>query len=93
MNTGEKSRMSRRRFLALAGGTIAVTTLACCGLTTFNPQQSEIDFAELNCGDENEMSEKILFMLNAMKVPEGDYRDWNAIRAWATDVGPMLLNA
>ncbi len=221
MNEDEKPKMSRRRFLALAGGTVGVTTLACCGLATLNPQQSRIDFAESNCGGENEMDEKILVayaskcgstggvaeaigqtlctngtaadvqlvknvtdvspyqavivgsavrmgqwlpdavkfvekhreplsrvpvayfsvcmtlqddteenrrevagyidpvreivqpvtvgafagamdydqlsfilrsMLKAMKVPEGDYRDWNAIRAWATNVGPMLLS-
>ena len=217
----ETPKMSRRRFLALAGGTVGVTTLACCGLTTFSPQQSEIDFIESNCGGENEMSEKILvvyaskcgstgevaeaigrtlctngttvdvqlaqnvidvspyqavvvgsairmgqwlpeavkfvethqeplsqvpvayfsvcmtlqddtdenrreaagyidpmrdivqpvntgafagamdyaklslpfrFIIKAMKVPEGDFRDWNAIRAWATHARPMLLN-
>jgi menaquinone-dependent protoporphyrinogen oxidase len=43
--------------------------------------------------DLNQLSLVYRFMINAMKVPEGDYRDWNAIRAWATDVGPMLLNA
>jgi hypothetical protein len=59
----EKQKMSRRRFLALAGGTVGVTTFL------------------------------FRFMLNAMKVPEGDYRNWNAIRAWATNVGSTLLNA
>jgi len=27
------------------------------------------------------------------QVPEGDYRDWKAIKAWAGDLLPVLLNA
>jgi menaquinone-dependent protoporphyrinogen oxidase len=30
-------------------------------------------------------------LLKAMKVPEGDYRDWQAIRSWAESVRPGLL--
>lgn len=29
-------------------------------------------------------------ILKAMKSPEGDFRDWDAIRAWATGVVPKL---
>jgi menaquinone-dependent protoporphyrinogen oxidase len=32
-------------------------------------------------------------MLKAMKSEEGDFRDWEAIRDWATVVRPMLLGS
>ena len=32
-------------------------------------------------------------MMKAMKTPEGDFRDWEAIRAWAADLHPALLGA
>jgi menaquinone-dependent protoporphyrinogen oxidase len=60
MSENERSKISRRRFLALAGGTAGVATLACCGLTTLGAQPSEIEFIESNCGGENDMSERIL---------------------------------
>ena len=53
-------KITRRRFLTLAGGTVGVTTLACCGLTALSAQQPAVEFIESNCGGENEMSEKIL---------------------------------
>lgn len=52
--------MTRRRFLTLAGGTVGVTGLACCGLTVLSTQQPAVEFVESSCGGENEMSEKIL---------------------------------
>jgi menaquinone-dependent protoporphyrinogen oxidase len=52
--------ITRRRFLALAGGTVGVTTLACCGLTALGTQQLDVKFIESSCGGGNEMSEKIL---------------------------------
>ncbi len=30
-------------------------------------------------------------LIKAMKSPEGDFRDWDAIRAWAEDIAPQLL--
>ncbi len=30
-------------------------------------------------------------MIKLMKKPEGDWRDWDAIRTWATNLRPMLL--
>ena len=56
----EKSKITRRRFLVLSGGTIGVTTLACCGLTALGTRQPAIEFIESSCGGENEMSERIL---------------------------------
>ena len=32
-------------------------------------------------------------ILKAMKATEGDFRDWEAIRAWATGLRPALLGA
>jgi menaquinone-dependent protoporphyrinogen oxidase len=32
-------------------------------------------------------------MMKAMKSPEGDFRDWEAIRAWTAGVRPALLGA
>ena len=30
-------------------------------------------------------------MMKAMKAPQGDFRDWEAIRAWADSICPLLL--
>jgi menaquinone-dependent protoporphyrinogen oxidase len=32
-------------------------------------------------------------IMQAMKSPEGDFRNWQAIRTWATDLRPALLSA
>jgi menaquinone-dependent protoporphyrinogen oxidase len=56
----EKSKITRRRFLVLTGGTIGVTALACCGLTALGMQQPAVKFIESSCGGENDMSDKIL---------------------------------
>ena len=32
-------------------------------------------------------------LMKAMKVPEGDFRDWDGIRDWAASVRPLLLGA
>jgi len=32
-------------------------------------------------------------MMKVMGTPEGDYRDWEAIRAWADGLRPALLGA
>jgi menaquinone-dependent protoporphyrinogen oxidase len=32
-------------------------------------------------------------LMKAMKAEAGDFRDWDAIRAWASAVYPKLLNA
>ena len=32
-------------------------------------------------------------MMKAMKSPEGDFRDWEAIRAWAAGLHPALVGA
>lgn len=40
------AKINRQRLLALAGGTVGVTALACCGLTALGTQQPEIDFKD-----------------------------------------------
>ena len=32
-------------------------------------------------------------LMKAIKSPEGDFRDWDAIRAWSTSVSPALAGA
>ena len=56
----EKSKITRRRFLALTGGTVGVTALACCGLTALGMQQPAVESIESSFGGGNEMSDKIL---------------------------------
>jgi menaquinone-dependent protoporphyrinogen oxidase len=56
----KKPTITRRRFLAVAGGTLGATALACCGLTVLGTRGPEIEFIQSNCGGENEMSKNIL---------------------------------
>jgi menaquinone-dependent protoporphyrinogen oxidase len=37
------------------------------------------------------LSLPVRWMVKKMKAPEGDYRDWNKIRKWATDLKPFLV--
>jgi menaquinone-dependent protoporphyrinogen oxidase len=41
--------------------------------------------------DYDELALPIRLMMKAMKSPEGDYRDWDAIQAWVAQVRPALL--
>ncbi|MGC9347489.1 MAG: flavodoxin domain-containing protein [Anaerolineae bacterium] len=40
--------------------------------------------------DFKELSLPIRLIIKAMKTPEGDFRDWDAIRAWAKELKPKL---
>jgi menaquinone-dependent protoporphyrinogen oxidase len=60
-------KINRRRFLTLAGGTVGVTALACCGLTALGTRQPEIEFVESNCGDGNETSDNNILVAYASK--------------------------
>jgi menaquinone-dependent protoporphyrinogen oxidase len=60
MNTDGKAKLTRRRFLAVAGGTVGVATLACGGLMALNSQQPPVEFTQSSCGGENEMSDRML---------------------------------
>lgn len=55
-----KSKITRRRFIVLTGGTIGATALACGGLAVLGTQQAEVAFIESSCGGEKDMSDKIL---------------------------------
>ncbi|MBE9508223.1 MAG: flavodoxin domain-containing protein [Chloroflexi bacterium] len=41
--------------------------------------------------DYSKLSFILRLMMKAMKSPEGDFRDWEVIRAWADSVCPLLL--
>jgi menaquinone-dependent protoporphyrinogen oxidase len=56
----ENPKMTRRRFLTLAGGAVGATALACCGPTVFGTQQPEVELVESSCGEESDMENKVL---------------------------------
>ena len=92
----DQTKITRRRFLMVAGGAIGASALCCGGLATLGPRQMAVEFAESSCRQEKEMDKRIL-VAYASKcgstggVAEGDYRDWNAIRAWAGELVPVLI--
>lgn len=43
--------------------------------------------------DYDKLALPIRLMMKTMKSPEGDYRDWEAIRTWVAEVRPALLGA
>jgi len=55
----EKTKMTRRRFLLLASGTIGATALACGGLL-ISARPPEVKFIEESFGDRTNMKDKIL---------------------------------
>jgi hypothetical protein len=54
------AKITRRRFLALTGGTAGVAALACCGLTGLAARQPTVAFIESSCGEENGVENKVL---------------------------------
>jgi menaquinone-dependent protoporphyrinogen oxidase len=42
--------------------------------------------------DYGKLSLAFQLLIRAMKIPEGDFRNWDSIHTWGTDVRPMLLN-
>ena len=58
----EGTRISRRRFLVLAGTAAAAGTaaVACGGLAALGRQQPGVEFVELNCGTERDAQGKTL---------------------------------
>lgn len=55
----EQTKITRRRFLKVAGGTVGAGALACVGLGILATRSPEVEFAESSCGEEN-MGDKIL---------------------------------
>jgi menaquinone-dependent protoporphyrinogen oxidase len=55
-----KTKITRRRFLALAGGTAGAAALACCGLTGLAVQQPAVEMVKSSCGEEDDVGNKIL---------------------------------
>jgi menaquinone-dependent protoporphyrinogen oxidase len=55
----EKTKMTRRRFLLLAGGTVGAAALACGGLV-ISARPPEVKFIEESFGDRTNMKDKIL---------------------------------
>jgi menaquinone-dependent protoporphyrinogen oxidase len=53
------TRMNRRHFLILAGGTLGASTLMCSGVTLMANQIPTVDFVYSSCGKEDTM-EKVL---------------------------------
>jgi menaquinone-dependent protoporphyrinogen oxidase len=56
----DKTKMTRRRFLLLTGGTVGATALACGGLATLGTRQPEIKLIEASFGDKTNMKGKLL---------------------------------
>lgn len=40
--------------------------------------------------DRHELNRGERLVVNVVRAPDGDFRDWNAIRAWADEIGPAL---
>ena len=49
-----ETKMTRRRFLAVAGGTVGVATLACGGLVAVGMREPEVEYVESSCGGDME---------------------------------------
>ncbi len=56
----EQTRITRRRFLMLAGGAVGASALCCGGLATLGLRQPAIEYIESDCGKEENVGDKIL---------------------------------
>jgi len=56
----EQTKITRRRFLKVAGGAVGASALACIGLGILATRQPEVEFVESSCGKEENMGDKIL---------------------------------
>ena len=56
----EQTRITRRRFLMLAGGAVGASVLCCGGLATLGLRQPAIESIESSCGKEENVGDKIL---------------------------------
>jgi menaquinone-dependent protoporphyrinogen oxidase len=60
MSEKAEKRMTRRRFLQIAGVGLGAGALGCGGLAFYAAQGPEIDFTESECGKEETMENRIL---------------------------------
>jgi menaquinone-dependent protoporphyrinogen oxidase len=60
MNSNTYQKMNRRKFLKLAGATLGVSAIGCCGLGTLAAYQPEVNFVEDHIKGDNEMNQRIL---------------------------------
>ena len=66
------TRLTRRRFLMLAGGTVGATALACGGLVVLGNQPPPVQFVESSCGKEQNMGNKILVAYSSVCGSTGE---------------------
>jgi menaquinone-dependent protoporphyrinogen oxidase len=57
--TGD-TKITRRRFLTLAGGTVGAAALAGCGLTGLAARQPDVEFVESSCVEGDDVGNKVL---------------------------------
>lgn len=58
----EKSKISRRNFIKIAGGSIGATVLACSGLTFFTTRRPVVEFSETSCVNQTEKGDEVLIV-------------------------------
>lgn len=54
------AKITRRRFLTLAGGAVGAAALACCGLTGLATWQPAAEFIESSCAEGDDVRNKVL---------------------------------
>jgi menaquinone-dependent protoporphyrinogen oxidase len=61
--------------------------------TLVHPASEGLFAGALDCGKLPLIPDRLIMraMVASHVFPSGDYRDWNAIRAWTMDLGPILL--
>jgi len=82
-----KQPVSRRNFLKITGLALGGTVLACSGLGFLATRQPEVEPTQTQCKMElARLSFLDRMIIKAMKGQDQDLRDWDAIRAWATEM-------
>jgi menaquinone-dependent protoporphyrinogen oxidase len=60
MTTQPNTKMNRRKFLKLAGVTLGVSAVSCCGLGTLATTQPQVNFVKNHIEGDREMNQRIL---------------------------------
>jgi menaquinone-dependent protoporphyrinogen oxidase len=71
----EKTKITRRRFLVLAGGAAGAAALACCGLGGLAAQKPAAEMIESSCGKESDMGNKVLIAYASRCGSTGEVAD------------------